>query len=284
MIRTLEAGMLNLAQGLKELAPLCAAAGIQALSPSRAMLEDEAQGREAKAILDDNGLTWGLMPMPADFYHWDLDDAAFENALKTLAKQAEAAEKLGVRHAYNHVWSSGPREFDENFAWHVDRVGKVGNILSDHGVHYGLEFLGPHELRTWQKYEFVHSLAGVVAIADAAGGNTGVALDTFHWYCSNNGCRDELMWIAQHIDRLVAVHMNDAVAGVPYNEQKDMQRRLPMETGVIDTRAILNLLKAHENDALYMIEPFEPWRTRFHAMSAQEVVAKAVEIFDLLEK
>ena len=25
----------------------------------------------------------------------------------------------------------------------------------------GLEFLGPHELRTWQKHEFVHSLAGV---------------------------------------------------------------------------------------------------------------------------
>ncbi len=283
MIKTLEASMLNLSVGLKELAPLCPAVGIQALSATRAILEDEKQGAEAAAILKDNGLTWGLMPMPADFYHWDLDDAAFDEALKTLAKHAAAAEKLGVTHAYNHVWSSGPREFDENFAWHVDRVSKVSTILHDHGVQYGLEFLGPHELRTWQKHEFVHSLAGVVAIADAAGGKAGVAFDTFHWYCSNNGCKDDLLWMAQHADRLVALHMNDGVAGVPYDEQKDMQRRLPMETGVIDTRAILNLFKAHENNALYMIEPFEPWRARFNAMTAEEAVAKAAEVFAALE-
>jgi len=221
--------------------------------------------------------------MPADFYHWDLDDAAFDRALTELARRAEIAERIGVRHAYNHVWSTGPREFDENFEWHVRRVQAVSSVLNDHGVQYGLEFLGPHELRTWQKYEFVHSLAGVLAIADAAGGKAGVAFDTFHWYCSNNACRDDLLLMRQNIHRLVAVHLNDAVAGVPFDQQKDMQRRLPMETGLIDTRAILSLFKQQPNDALYMIEPFEPGRTLFGAMDAQTAVQTAAEIFERIE-
>ena len=283
MIRTLDASMLNLPYSIAELAPLAAKHGIQALSIPPAVIDDPAAAKEAAAIMQDNGLKWGLMPMTADFYFWDLTDDAFDEALKALAKRAAAAEKLDVTHAYNHVWSASFREFDENFDWHVKRVRAVSTVLHDHGVHYGLEFLGPHELRSWQKHEFVHSLAGVLAIADAAGGKAGLAFDTFHWYCSTNGCPDDALWMAQHTDRLVAVHLNDAVAGVPYNEQKDMQRRLPMETGVIDSRSILARFKAQPNNALYMIEPFEPGRTLFHAMSAEEAVRTAAEIFAKVE-
>ena len=89
---------------------------------------------------------------------------------------------------------------------------------------------------------------------------------------------------ANHTERLVAVHLNDAVAGVPYQEQRDMQRRLPMETGVIDTADILRRFKASPNDALYMIEPFEPGRTRFHAMTAEDAVRAAGEVFAAMEK
>lgn len=275
--------MLNLPYSVCELAPLCAKHGIQALSATRELLENEEAAGEAAAVLADNGLVWGLMPMPADFYHWDLDEPGFAEALKTLARHAAAAEKLGVTHAYNHVWSSGPRSYEENFEWHMRRIAAVSGILADHGVQYGLEFLGPHELRVWQRYEFVHSLSGVLALADAAGGKAGVAFDTFHWYTSTNGCMDDVLFLAQHADRLVALHLNDAVAGVSYDEQRDMQRRLPMETGVIDSREVLTRFKAQENDALYMIEPFEPGRTRFHAMTAEDAVRKAAEIFKRLE-
>lgn len=283
MIKTLDSSMLNLPCSIRELAPLCRQYGIQALSAVREILEDEKAAEEAAAVMKDNGLVWGLMPMPADFYHWDLDDERFDQALRTLARQAAAAEKLGVTHAYNHVWSSGPRAYEENFEWHIRRVSAVSEILNDHGVQYGLEFLGPHELRSWQKHEFVHSLSGVLAIADAAGGKAGIAFDTFHWYTSNNGCMDDVLFMAQHADRLVALHLNDAVAGVTYDKQQDMQRRLPMETGVINSREILARFKAAENNALYMIEPFEPSRTRFHDMTAQEAVRTAAEVFARLE-
>lgn len=284
MFRTLDPSMLNIGFPIDELIPLAARYGLQAVSAPASVLESEEKALAADKFLKDNGLRWGLMPMPADFYHWDLDDAAFEKALIELGRRAKIAEKIGLSHAYNHVWPTGPRPFDENFEWHVRRVKAVSDILSDHGVHYGLEFLGPHELRTWQKYEFVHSLAGVLSIADEAGGKAGIAFDTFHWYCSGNGNRDDLMLMRSKIDRLVAVHMNDAVAGVPYDQQKDMQRRLPMETGLIDARDILAMLMQRPNNALYMIEPFEPARTLFHSMDAETAVRTAAEIFERIEK
>lgn len=279
MIRTLDASMLNLPHSLRELAPLCRQYGIQAISATGEILDDEKAAAEAAAVMQENGLLWGLMPMPADFYHWELDDEQFEQALKVLERRAVVAEKLGVKHAYNHVWSSSPRPFDENFEWHIRRVAAVSDILSAHGVHYGLEFLGPHELRGWQPYEFVHSLSGVLALADAAGGKAGIAFDTFHWYTSGNGCMDDVLLMQQHPERLVALHMNDAVAGVTFDKQQDMQRRLPMETGVIDSRDILRRFEATGSNALYMIEPFEPSRTLFNKMTADEAVRTAAEIF-----
>lgn len=284
MIKTLDPSMLNLPYDPRLLAPLCRQYGIPALSATHAVLEDERAAQETAAALRDNGLSWGLMPMPADFYSWELDDDAFQAALKTLERRAALAEKLGIRHAYNHVWSSGPREFDENFEWHVRRVRAVSAILRDHGIRYGLEFLGPHELLSLQAHPFVHTLGGVLAIADAAGGYAGVAFDTFHWYCSSNGDPDVLLYMEQHIDRLVMLHLNDAVAGVPFDRQHDLERRLPMETGVIDTREILARFRKKESDALYMIEPFEPGRTHFHALAPEDAVREAAEVFARLEQ
>lgn len=42
------------------------------------------------------------------FLRWDLGDDAFEAALRALEARACAAEKLGVRWAYNHVWLLQP--------------------------------------------------------------------------------------------------------------------------------------------------------------------------------
>ncbi len=203
MLKTLDVSMLGLPHDLRTLAPLCRLYGIPALSAAGNLLEDAQAARETDAVLRDNGLSWGLMPMPADFYSWELGDEAFEEALKALERRAAAAEALGIRYAYNHVWSSGPRPYDENFEWHVRRLRRVSRILHEHGIRYGLEFLGPHELQRLQPHPFIHTLAGILALADAADTPVGVAFDTFHWYCSSNGDRDALLYMEQHIDRLV---------------------------------------------------------------------------------
>jgi len=272
MIRTLDASMLNLSYSIEELAPWAAKYGFQAISaPKDILLQKDAAKRAAEAMAE-YGLSWGLMPMPADFYHWELDDSSFEKALEELRREAYAAQMLGVAHAYNHVWPASPKAFDENFQWTVERIRAVNGILRENGISYGLEFLGPHELRSLAEHEFIHSLSGALALADAAGGGVGIAFDVFHWYCSQNGAWDDVALMEQHIDRLVALHLSDAVLGVPFDRQKDMERRLPMETGAINGKEILSRFQKHPCDALYMAEPFEPWRTRLGGMTAEEAV------------
>lgn len=279
MIRTLDPSMLNIPYSARVLAPLAAKHGIKAVSLTADLLDDPEGAADTAAFLRDNGMGWGLLPMPADFYHWALSDDAFENGLRELGRRAAIAEKLGVKTAYNHVWPSSTREFDENYEWHVKRVAAVTRILSDHGVHYGLEFLGPHELRTLEKHEFVHTITDVLAIADAAGGKTGIAFDVYHWYTSSEGSEDDLAFMEKNIERLVCVHMSDGVEGLTYDKQQDLVRRLPMETGIIDSRMILSRFIAAGADVPYIIEPFEPARTRFHALSAEDAVALAAEVF-----
>ncbi len=284
MIRTLDASMLGLSCSVEEAAPWAAKYGFQAVSASRAVLEDREMGKRTAAALMEHGLSWGLMPMPADFYHWDLSDAAFQQALETLRREADLARILGVTHAYNHVWSSSPRPFEENFEWTVKRIRAVNGILAENGVSYGLEFLGPHELRSMQKYEFIHSLSGALALADAAGGGVGIAFDVYHWYCSQNGAWDDVMLMEQQIDRLVAVHLSDAVEGRKVEEQKDMERRLPLETGIIDAKGVLSRFSRHKSDALYVVEPFDPWKSRFREMETEKAVRLASAALSRVEE
>lgn len=275
MIKSFEFSMMGVNHDIKELVPYCPENGFDAIGVPAKIFEDEKTAAEYDAIVKSHGLKWGLLPMPADFYYWDLGEEEYKLALKELERRAKMAEKLGIKHAYNHVWSSGSREFDENFQWHVDRVKTVTHILKEHGVHYGLEFLGPHELRTFAPYEFVHSLSGVLAIIDAAGENTGIAFDSHHWFCSNNADPGDMLWMQTHIDRLVAFHMNDSVAGVPFNEQKDMVRRLPMESGVVNTKELYRRFDIPGNTALCMMEPFQPACGYFGTLNPEDTMKEA---------
>ena len=56
MYTVLDASMLGMDKTLQELAPLCAARGIQGLSAPAAVLDDPDKAREADALLRDLGL------------------------------------------------------------------------------------------------------------------------------------------------------------------------------------------------------------------------------------
>lgn len=57
----------------------------------------------------------------------------------------------------------------------------------------------------------------------------------------------------------------------------------PLETGVIDAKAVCARFRAAGYAGPCMIEPFEPARTRFAAMSAEEAVDAAGAVFRKLD-
>lgn len=277
MYKVLDAGALRLPGTVAELAPLAVKYGFQGINCPTTILEDANQAKEALAALQHYGLQWGVLPTPFDIFT-DVEDLPGE--IEKLKRWAEAGEKLGVKHSYNHIWSShNSRAFDENFEWHVKRLELVQEIFKNHGISYGLEFLGPHHLRS-NKHLFVHTITGVLAIADAAGGYAGVLFDSYHWFCSG-GRLDDLYFLATHPERFVAMHLNDAGKDIPVADLQDMERCMPMSTNVIDTVLLYNTLKKAGCKGPVLIEPMEPTWTLFSKLPVEDCIRQCGEVMNL---
>lgn len=283
MYKVLDTNLLRIPGTVQEIAPLAVKYGFQGIGIPKEILLDRLKAKEAGACARDYGLKWGLLQTPVDFFSEGVEDDEFKEALKVLDNWAETGEMLGAEYAYNHIWpTSSSRAFDENFEWHVKRLERLQPIFKNHGIKYGFEFLGPKELRVMNKHPFVHTISGVLAIADAAGGETGFLFDTYHWFCGSRRL-DDLYFAAQNCHRMVNLHLNDGVAGLSPDEQRDLTRALPMTTGVIDSAMIYKVFKESGYQGPAMCEPMMPTTGRFAAAPAEQSIIEVAEAFKRVE-
>jgi sugar phosphate isomerase/epimerase len=218
----------------EELVPLIKKYNIEGINPSIEILEDRSKARHAMNIVLNNGIRWGLLPTPVDMLSPNINDEQFDKALEKLKFWAETGELIGIDRCYNHVFPGHNEfEYEENFERHIIRIRRINHILSACGIHYGLEFLGPRDLRDSFAKPFVHTLAGVLALADTVDPSVGFVFDTFHWFTGGNN--DDLYYAACNVERMLCFHVNDGIAGKGPDEQFDMDRAMPMTTGVIDS-------------------------------------------------
>jgi len=226
-------------------------AGVDFSIEEAAALCDEHGFDYVRGLFEEAGVRPGQWGLPVA---WQ-DDARYAHSLARLPRLAELAAELGCLRT--STWcpsTSDTRPFDENFEWHVARFRPIADILSACGCRLGLEFLGPKTLRTGRRYEFIHTLEGMMTLAGAIGtGNVGLLLDAYH-LATSGGCVADLDQITAA--DIVTVHVNDAPAGIPMDEQMDQVRRLPMETGVIDLPAFLRKLADLGYDGPVTPEPF----------------------------
>src|SRR5262249_4795518 len=135
----------------------------------------------------------------------------FQKGIAALPAQAKLAESIGaLRTAMWIIPSSDTLTFRENFDLHVKRYRAISQILVDHGIRIGLEFIGPKKSRGG-KHVFVPDLPGILELVSAVGPGAGLLLDSWHWYTSGGTVAD-----LAHLtnDQLVHIHINDAPAGV----------------------------------------------------------------------
>lgn len=246
--------------------------------------------REAKALVDEHGAarvrslfdeagvlpgTWGL-PIA-----WNGPEEGFRQGLAELPGLAKVAREIGC--TGTSTWcppASDDRDFEQNLAWHVGRFRPIAQVLQGEGCRLGIEFIGPKTLRDGRAYAFIYTLSGMMDFAEAVGtGNVGLLLDAWHLYTSEGAAADLDSITARDI---VLVHVNDAPAGVPRDEQLDQVRRLPMETGVIDLPAFMRKLRDLGYDGPVVVEPFSERLNQIAASNPVEAARLTAQALDCL--
>jgi len=255
MYTSLNPGAIGIRANLEEGLALAQRHGFDALNPDIVEVTKLAE-REGVAyvrqLFAQHGLRDGDWGMPVDFRR---DEAKWQAGLALLPRYAAVAAELGWdRTATWTMPFSDELPFAENLAFHVRRLRPIAEILRDHQIRFGLEYVGPATLRAGHKFTFIHDQAGWQQLRDAIGtDNIGLLLDAFHWYVSGSTVADLKKLRNEDI---VTTHMNDAIAGVPRDEQLDQVRCLPGESGVIDLTTFLKTLQEIGYDGPLMVEPF----------------------------
>jgi sugar phosphate isomerase/epimerase len=211
-------------------------------------------------------LVWGATGIPVSFRS---EEAAFRAGLEALPATAKAIQRAGVTRVGTFISPSHDTlTYLANFRQHVRRLRQIADVLGDHGIRFGLEYVGPKTSWTRGRFPFIHTLAETrELIAEIGRDNVGLVLDSWHWYTAHETPSDLLALAGRQV---VACHLNDAPEGVDIDAQIDNVRRLPATTGVIDLRAFLGALVSIGYDGPVCAEPFySPLRS----MSAEEAVA-----------
>ena len=226
----------------------------EAVEPRAEELATMSPAQIAATISDvkAKGLTWAAAGLTVDFRK---DDATFRDGLGKLPKIAAGLQTAGVSRV--GTWlapSHGELTYRANYRQHVVRLTEIARVLQDHGLRFGLEYVGTQLSMVGKKYPFVHTLAEArELIADLGTRNVGLVLDTWHWWTAGDTVAD-LRGLTNA--EVVSVDLNDAPKDLAKAQQKDNERELPVATGVIDTAGFLQALVSINYDGPVRPEPF----------------------------
>jgi sugar phosphate isomerase/epimerase len=266
---------LTLAQSI-ELAHKTGFGGIDLSIREAAELADEHGTDHVRALFADAGVLPGQWGLPVA---WN-NDEQWEKDLEELPRLAALGRDLGcTRTATWCLSGSNERPYQENFRWHVARFRPIAEALAKHDCRLGIEFLGPKTIRDRFQYEFIYTLGGMMELANAIGtGNVGLLLDAWHLYTSGDPLDVMDAITAQDV---VTVHVNDAPEGLTLDTYMDNDRRLPMETGVIDLPAFIKKLDAMGYDGPITPEPFSK---RVNEIAGQDPVQAAQIVAEHMDR
>jgi sugar phosphate isomerase/epimerase len=206
------------------------------------------------------------------------DEAEWATGIERLPMLAKLARGLGYTRCASVVLPGHDQlAFDANWEMHVRRIRAAMDVLGEFNIALALEYVAPKTRRAPFRHPFIHNLRGLLELFDAADrAGAGVLLDCFHWHCAGESRADVEALPAQ---RVVVVHVNDAIPDRPVDEQVVNERLLPGESGVIDLAGFFAALRAIGYDGPVTCEPTHPmWATTPHDVAAQRT-AKSLRTF-----
>lgn len=200
----------------------------------------------------DLGLEWGSAGLPLQFRN---SKEEYDKDLARLPQHARAMADVGITRIGTWIMPSrNDMDYAQNMEFHAERLRPAAQIMADHGVRLGLEYVGPKTLRDSRRFSFIQNGRQLKDLIDLiAVRGTGVILDSFHWYTAEESSEDLRIWTN---DDIVAVDLNDADRNLGPQAQIDGNRELPGATGVIDLKAFVEFLKQESYNGPVRAEPF----------------------------
>ncbi|MFD2116294.1 sugar phosphate isomerase/epimerase family protein [Paenibacillus yanchengensis] len=237
MLKGLSGAGLGKVSSNQHLIELAANHQFQAVDLDALSLINEMSGvQNAKYLLAKHDVAIGSIGLSVD---WRSTEENFQAGLSKLAEQAEAAAALGCTSCCTYILPATNEPAALFMAKAIRRLKTCAQILGAYNVRLGLEFVGPHHLRTAWENSFIWSMEDTLEMIAAIGEpNVGLLLDAIHWY-TNEGTIDDLLQLKA--EQIVHVHINDA-PDVKVEDVLDNGRLYPGE-GVIDLVAFLQALQ-----------------------------------------
>ena len=249
--------------------------GFESVTPDSYTLGklSDADRDEFLGMMTEKNLVWGSAGLPVEFRK---DQAQFDEDFKSLAKRAAGLKNAGGTRMGTYIMPCHDElTYVQNFRLHADRLRQCAQVLADHGIRFGMEYVGPKTLWTSKRYSFLHSLAGLRDLIDEINvEGVGVVLDSWHWYTAGETVEDIKSLTNNNV---VGCDLNDAPKGLAIDQQIDNQRELPMATGVIDTKAFLEALISINYDGPVRAEPFNAPLNAMDNDAAVGATAKAMK-------
>jgi sugar phosphate isomerase/epimerase len=250
--------------------------GYEAISPFTQEVMDkysDQQLNEIMAKMKANGISYCSSNIPVEFRR---DEATFKEGFQGLKKFCQTMEKQGATRMNTWIISSHDElTYNENMRQHANRLGECAKVMDDHGIKFGLEYLGMRTMLIMNRYPFISSMKeGRELIGEIGQNNVGFVLDSFHWYCANETIEDIHSLKPEEI---VVVDLNDARDGFTRETQLDGKRELPMATGVIPVKDFLQGLTDIGYDGPIRSEPFNQALNEMENEAALQANMKAIQ-------
>lgn len=235
MLRGLSGAGLGQLKDQAQLIELAGRYGFQAVDVDAASLIEQYGANNAKKLLQEHHVVIGAINLPVE---WRDSNEVFLHDFQKLAAAAAAAKALGCTRCCTYILPSTDKKPASFMAEATRRLRLCAQVLGAYGISLGLEFVGPHHLRTRWSNPFIWTMQETLDWIEAIGEpNVGLLLDCYHWY-TNGLTKADIT--ALRPEQIVHVHINDA-KDIPVEEALDNDRLYPGE-GVIDLSGFLQAL------------------------------------------
>ncbi len=280
MYVNLSPGALGLKANLAETIRLAKDHGFEGIDLPLAEVAALPNPEQVAEEMNAAGLRWGGFSLPVNYRK---DEATYEAGMALLEKWAPIAQRIGCDRCYTPI-RPGDDELDYRacFDLHVKRLKPIAVLFAQHEIRFGLEFIGPKTLRDDFRHTFIYTIGGMLELCEAISvdpherkDRIGVLLDCYHWWTSG-GTESDLLELLNN-DNIIYVHVNDGRPGRSRDEQMDLERTLPCESGLIDAGTFMRCITKLNYDGPLTAEPFLPELSEIPIDAAVERTAQSIQ-------